>query len=202
VFLRLAAITGARRGELCALRWDRLDPERAMLHIAGAIAETGRGVLERPTKTHAERRLTLDPFTLAQLKQLRPADAGGSDRRYIFSHDPTGQMPWRPSYVTLAFGRLARQLHITGIRLHDLRHSAATTMLVNGIDMRTTAGRLGHARASTTVDIYAHYTLPADQHAAATLADVLNRTRHNGSPTPDNGQHGRLRVDQPDNRRV
>ena len=61
-----------------------------------------------------------------------------------------------------------------GIRLHDLRHFAATRMLLNGIDMRTTAGRLGHARASTTVDIYAHYTLPADQRAATILADVLN----------------------------
>jgi hypothetical protein len=71
-------------------------------------------------------------------------------------------------------------------------------MLLNGIDMRTTAGRLGHARASTTVDIYAHYTIPADQHAAATLADVLNRTRHEESPTSPDGQPASLPGHQPD----
>ena len=50
-------------------------------------------------------------------------------------------------------------------------------MLLNGIDVRTTAGRLGHARASTTLDVYAHYTQPADQQASDTLASVLNAAR-------------------------
>jgi integrase len=200
ILLRLAAVTGARRGELCALRWCHLDTEHNTLHIAGAIAETGHGIVERPTKTHAERRLCLDPDTVVQLGGLRPSDAGPSDRRFIFTHDPAGEIPWRPNYVTLAFGRLARQLDIPGIRLHDLRHFAATSMLLNGIDMRTTAGRLGHARASTTVDIYAHYTIPADQHAAATLADVLNRTRHKAFTHPD-GEDGVRPGRQPDSHR-
>lgn len=47
-------------------------------------------------------------------------------------------------------------------------------MLLNGIDVRTAAGRLGHARASTTLDIYAHYTQPADQRASTTLANSLD----------------------------
>ena len=94
--------------------------------------------------------------------------------RYIFSHDPEGATPWRPDYATLAFARLADRLRIAKIRLHDLRHFAATTMLLNGIDVRTAAGRLGHARASTTLDIYAHYTQPADQRASDTLASSLD----------------------------
>jgi integrase len=172
IFFRLAAVTGARRGELCALRWRHIDTLRGTLHIAGAIAEAATGIVERATKTHAERRLTLDPDTLDQLEALRPVAAGPADDRFVFSHDPDGQTPWRPNYVTLAFGRLACELAI-----HDLRHFAATNMLRNGIDVRTTAGRLGHARASTTLDIYAHYTQPADQHASDTLAGVLNAAR-------------------------
>ena len=185
IFLRMAAVTGARRGELCALQWQHVDFHRRMgteaqmatyrtLHIAGQIAHTAAGPVQRPTKTHAERRLTLDPVTLAGLGELRAARRVGANS-YIFSHDPDGMTPWRPDYATLAFARLADRLGIAKIRLHDLRHFAATTMLLNGIDVRTAAGRLGHARASTTLDIYAHYTQPADQRASETLASSLVR---------------------------
>ena len=168
IFLRLAAVTGARRGELCALQWQHVDLHRRTLHIAGQVAHTAAGPVQRPTKTHAERRLTLDSVTLAELAALAASQRTVEPDRYVFSHDPEGLTPWRPDYATLAFARLADQLGIAKIRLHDLRHVAATTMLLNGIDVRTAAGRLGHARASTTLDIYAHYTLPADQCASQT----------------------------------
>jgi integrase len=176
IFLRLAAVTGARRGELCALQWRHVDVDRQTLHIAGQVSHTASGPVQRPTKTHAERRLTLDSVTLAELGELRGCLPSLDADRYIFSHDPDGASPWRPDYATLAFARLADRMGIATIRLHDLRHFAATTMLLNGIDVRTAAGRLGHARASTTLDIYAHYTEPADQRAAATLAKSLRLT--------------------------
>jgi integrase len=177
IFLRLAAVTGARRGELCALQWRHVDFHRQTLHIAGQVAHTASGPVQRPTKTHAERRLTLDPVTLAGLGELLDSLLCAEADRYIFSHDPTGATPWRPDYVTLAFARLAVRLGISDIRLHDLRHFAATTMLLNGIDVRTAAGRLGHARASTTLDIYAHFTQPADRRASDTLAGSLGQRR-------------------------
>lgn len=164
-------MTGARRGELCALQWHHVDFQRQTLHIAGQVAHTATGPVQRPTKTHAERRLTLDPVTLDALAASR---SGFNADRFIFSHDPDGTTPWRPDYATLEFARLADRLGIPKIRLHDLRHFAATTMLLNGIDVRTTAGRLGHARASTTLDIYAHYTQPADLRASDTLANSLD----------------------------
>jgi integrase len=176
IYLRLAAVTGARRGELCALQWRHVDVDRQTLHIAGQVSHTASGPVQRPTKTHAERRLTLDSVTLAELGELRGCLPSLDADRYIFSHDPDGTTPWRPDYATLAFARLADRLGIAKIRLHDLRHFAATTMLLNGIDVRTAAGRLGHARASTTLDIYAHYTEPADRRAAATLAKSLRLT--------------------------
>lgn len=147
---------------------------RQTLHIAGHVAHTAAGPVQRPTKTHAERRLTLDSVTLAELGELPDAQRGVEADRFVFSHASSGTTPWRPDYATLAFARLAAQLGIPKVRLHDLRHFAATTMLLNGIDVRTAAGRLGHARASTTLDIYAHYTQPADQRASTTLANSLD----------------------------
>ena len=66
--------------------------------------------------------------------------------------------------------------HQTSHSTLDERQSAneQTTMLLNGIDVRTAAGRLGHARASTTLDIYAHYPEPADRRASEMLASSLD----------------------------
>jgi integrase len=183
VFLRLAAVTGARRGELCAVRWRHVDFESAVLHIEGSLVEVDGTVIEKDTKTHAQRRVSLDERTLDVLRTyresresiLRVADAHVNPEGFVFSHDPGGAEPWRPNYATLAFGRLADEQGLEGVRLHDLRHFAATTMLVSGIDIRTASGRLGHANASTTLDIYSHFVAAADERAASAVAGVLDR---------------------------
>lgn len=181
-FIRLAAASGARRGELCALRWRNIDFEARSLHIAGAIVQINKTVIEKDTKTHAERRVALDEGTVRVLEALRdrmvlalaiaeeqlPSDA------FVFSHRPDGLRPWYPNYATLAFARLADREGIGHVRLHDLRHFAATTMLVNGVDVRTTAGRLGHAQSSTTLNVYAHFVQAADAGAALAIGAVLD----------------------------
>ena len=157
-----------------------------MLHIGGALVQVGRDVIEKDTKTHAERRVTIDPRTIQVLVDYRTeiglvltaAEAHLSAEAYVFSHSPNGLEPWRPNYVTLAFGRLAKQHGAPGLRLHDLRHFAATTMLVNGIDVRTAAGRLGHAETSTTLDVYAHFVRAADERASNAVAAVLDDQAH------------------------
>ncbi len=182
VFLRLAATTGARRGELCALRWRHLDLDKRQLHIAGALVQVKREVIEKSTKTHAERRVSLDAGTVRMLEEhrcrlegtLRFAGATLDSESFVFSHDPEGLAPWRPGYVTLAFVRLSRQQDLEGLRLHDLRHFAATTMIVGGVDIRTAAGRLGHAQSSTTLDVYAQFVKSADAGAADALGEILD----------------------------
>jgi integrase len=182
-FLRLAAVTGARRGELCALRWRHLDLETATLHIAGSIVEVPGNVIEKDTKTHAERRVSLDPRTLEMLTDhrertlaiLRTAGAELDEGGFVFSHNPIGREPWRPNYATLAFSRLAKEHDLSGVRLHDLRHFAATTMLARGVDVRTAAGRLGHASPATTLNVYSHFVPAADERAAVTVARALDR---------------------------
>lgn len=184
-FLRLAAVTGARRGELCALRWKHLDLASGTLHIAGSIVEAGGALIEKDTKTHAERRVRLDARTVDVLEAhrkrvlgvLRQARVELDPDAFVFSHDPTRREPWRPNYVTLAFGRLAKAQGLDGLRLHDLRHFAATTMLANGVDVRTAAGRLGHANAATTLNVYSHFVPAADERAATTMASALDGRR-------------------------
>jgi integrase len=182
LFFRLATTTGARRGELCALRWTDVNLERGELTISRGLVQAGGRVIEQDTKTHAERRVTLDARTIDDLRSHRALCAGAASacgaelgaRSFLFSHDPNGASPWRPDYVTLAFGRLRDELGLAGVRLHDLRHFNATSLLTSGTDIRTVSGRLGHADASTTLNIYAHFMQRADQEAAARVADLLD----------------------------
>ncbi len=60
------------------------------------------------------------------------------------------------------------------IRLHDLRHTSATILLAEGVDIRTVAHRLGHAQTSTTLNVYAHALPAADEHAAQVLTEKLS----------------------------
>ena len=117
MFLRLGAVTGARRGELCALRWRHIDFEASALHIEGALVEAGGVLIEKDTKTHAERRMSLDARTLAVLAAHRAqleavlavARVSLASDAFVFSHEPDGRRPWRPNYATLAFGRLVKE---------------------------------------------------------------------------------------------
>lgn len=193
VFFRVAAATGARRGEVCALRWTDVDLKAGRLTISRGLVEARGGVIEKDTKTHAERSVTLDAGTVAVLgnhkkcctKIVQECGRRLSADAYVFSREVDGSVPWRPGYVTLAFTRLRDELGLTGVRLHDLRHFNATNMLANGTDVRTVSGRLGHADASTTLNIYAHFMQHADQSAAELVGDLLN----GGAPSRGSVSH-------------
>jgi len=181
-FLRLAVVTGARRGELCALRWTNVDLSSRTITISRSIVDGSNDrLIEKDTKTHASRRIVIDDETAQVLARRwtaaedRATAVGTSllPDGFIFSDSPDGQSPWRPGRVTLAFTRLCRQMGIVGVRLHDLRHFAASRMLGAGVPVRTVAGRLGHANAATTLNVYAHVLESSDAEAARVLAGLL-----------------------------
>jgi len=75
--------------------------------------------------------------------------------------------------VSLAFTRLRKRAGVSKVPLHSLRHFAATRMLAAGVPVRTVAGRLGHADAATTLNVYGHWIEASDQAAAAALGELL-----------------------------
>lgn len=180
-FLHVAVTTGARRGELCALRWERVDFERETLVIARSVIEVEGGLLEKDTKTHAIRQIALDSRTLDVLAQQRESldelaaqvEVELALSSYVFTHDPAGTVPWTPDYVTKNFQRLRSSLGLERVRLHDLRHFAATSLLAAGVPVRTVAGRLGHANAATTLGVYAHFIEASDRDAAGVIGTLL-----------------------------
>jgi integrase len=91
----------------------------------------------------------------------------------VFSDDPAGGRPWQPNWVTKRFIDYRRRTGLAHFRLHDLRHFMATTMLAAGVPVPVVSERPGHARTSTTVNIYAHAMPGADHDAAAMLAGLV-----------------------------
>jgi integrase len=77
--------------------------------------------------------------------------------------------------VTARWTRHRKRFDLDKVRVHDLRHFVATELLTAGIDVRTAANRLGHARTSTTLDIYWALVPAQDQHAAHHLETVLDQ---------------------------
>lgn len=172
-FVRLAITSGARRGELCGLRWSDIDGDSVYIGRSVAWTKTA-GLVVKDTKTGASGRRTvsLDPVTIAALerwqtaKLLRhPLAAAGA--AYVF-----GELdrPPRPDWATQRWVRLCKAEGVTGARLHDLRHFSASRLLGAGVDVVTVAGRLGHASSRTTLAIYAHALPERDREAAAIIA--------------------------------
>ncbi|MGB3412608.1 MAG: site-specific integrase [Microthrixaceae bacterium] len=180
-FLHLAVTTGARRGELCALKWERIDFDNATLTISRAMVEVQGGLVEKDTKTHSIRRIALDEQTLVVLTEHRAqaerlaAEAGCTvtGDSYVFTLDPAGAVPFTPDHATKTFQRLRQKVGLDNTRLHDLRHFAATSLLAAGVPVRTVSGRLGHANAATTLGVYAHFVEASDKIAADALGRIL-----------------------------
>ena len=178
----VAATTGARRGELCGLRWSDVDLGTATLTIARSISDAGKLVAVKDTKTHQARRLALDPYTVTVLKaQKRLAEqratAGGVSLEpdaFVWSQELDAHLPYRPDRVTGAFRTLRDKLGMRKLTFHGLRHFSATTLAAQGVGIRTIAGRLGHANPGITLRTYAHFLDAADREAADAIGRALD----------------------------
>ncbi|WP_252299366.1 tyrosine-type recombinase/integrase [Salinispora arenicola] len=177
----LSLMTGARRGELCALRWDRVDFATGILVIRSSIAQLGAKMWEKDTKTHQQRRITLDDLTLALLRAyLRRCKERAKavalelpDDARVFSLLPDGSDWLKPDSVSQRYTRMCERLG-WDMNLHQLRHYSATELIAAGVDVRTVAGRLGHGGGgTTTLRVYSAWVSEADQRAAGSLASRM-----------------------------
>lgn len=177
--LFIAALSGCRRGELCGLRWTDVDWNNGMLNVERSVFETkGGGWGLKDTKSHSVRRVTLDDIGMEVLTKHRAAvdqlakdlGIGLRESAFIFSRSPQGLEPVRPDLVTKFVAR------ISGGRthLHSLRHYSATQAVAGGHDIRTVAGRLGHADASVTLRVYSHVLPERDREVATTIGRTLS----------------------------
>jgi integrase len=174
-FFRLLVLTGMRRGELCGLAWGDIEPVgdgRAVLHVRRSALDTRGGVTIGPTKSKRTRKVPIEMTALevldAQLRSVRTQLEGRdpSPSSPVFPdvrRDHSGHTPHRPGWASEWWRRHRAEYGMEGVRLHDLRHHHATSLLDDGVPLNTVSARLGHSKASTTSDIYGHGTDTGDE---------------------------------------
>lgn len=183
-YFRLAAYTGARRGELLNARWHDLDMDAREWNVTGTTNVIDGQRVNGSTKAGRGRVVSLDAGTVDVLRAHRRAQA--AERLLVGSHytgdgslvfaQPTGE-PLHPDTMSSLMGKLVTAARLPRARLHDLRHLHATTLLLAGVPVHVVAARLGHADPSITLRVYAHVLREQSRDVAQTFADVLDGAR-------------------------
>ncbi|MDF3140661.1 MULTISPECIES: site-specific integrase [unclassified Streptomyces] len=177
----LALRTGLRKGELLGLHWEDLDPDGGTATIHRSLQRTrSQGLTILHTKTLAsERRIALPTECLNSLKihqeqqraERLAAGSGWTDNGLVFT-TPNGKA-LDPGNLTRRFRSLLHSAGLRTIRFHDLRHSTATLLLEQGIDLVVIKELLGHAHIGVTAGVYAHVRLRLQRQAIDSLNGAL-----------------------------
>ncbi len=191
VLFRVAAVTGARRGEVVGLQWRDIDFADATITIRRSVVRSKDSVrvVRDTTKTNREGTVSVDPATIELLAQWRrqcreKALACGtalSEAAFVFSPQPDGSIPRWPKDCNYALAAICQKLGVEPISFKDAtRHFVATQLVGSGGDVRTVAGRLRHASPAKTLDVYAAFLPERDREAAMTMADIIHQAEPRG----------------------
>ncbi|MDH6434814.1 integrase [Streptomyces sp. SAI-144] len=180
----LALRTGLRKGELLGLHWEDLDLDGGTATIHRSLQRTrSQGLTVLNTKTLAsERRIALPTECINSLKihqeqqqeERQAAGTGWTDNGLVFT--TRKGRPLDPTNLTRRFHRLLHSAGLRTIRFHDLRHSTATLLLEQGVDLVVIKELLGHAHIGVTAGVYAHVRLRLQRQAIDTLGGILSQT--------------------------
>ena len=188
VLFNLAIYAGLRKGELLALEWADIDFQNDTVSITKAVSVvSGQQITKAPKTKNSRRTVTIPHFLTQRLRALR-ADRlkyrlslgdywQGGD--WVFIQDNGKQMSYSTPYSafqdTIARYNTGRPAtaQLPAIPFHGLRHTSATLLIASKQDVRTVSSRLGHAQASTTMNIYAHALQETDRKAVNALENML-----------------------------
>lgn len=174
--------TGARIGEVLGCQWRdlnlHLDSPKWSVQRTMKKRDNGEWLINPPKTKKARRSIVLPQsltLVLRMLQEQREADAeyyGNKFNKdnYVFSRSD-GILP-DPHHISKVFKNIAVRAGLKPIRLHDLRHTHATLLLLAGVHPKIVSERLGHASVAITLDIYS-YVLPGMQEAAAVIFDTM-----------------------------
>jgi integrase len=174
------AYRGPRRGEACGLLEAEVRLGKKETSVVNQIATHRNKPVQKPPKSRAgNRELILDDVTTGVLRAYRARKAeqrlaAGPDwpDTGLFFVRPDGQ-PWHPNSVTQRFRRLVRRAGLPPIRLHDLRHGAATMALDAGVDIKVVQEQLGHSTSTLTRDTYQSVVKQLHHNAADAVAKKI-----------------------------
>jgi integrase len=180
----VALATGARRGELLALRWKDLDLDGGKLRIERSLEQTRSGLAFKAPKTrHGRRTVAIPPSTVADLRthwklaqEQRLALGFGRSAPDDLVFTTLEGAPRKPNTLSSDWQRACKVLG-RKCSLHSLRHTSASHLINAGIDILTISRRLGHSDAKVTLSVYGHLYGNGDDNAAQAVEAMFARVR-------------------------
>ena len=203
VMANLAIFMGLRKGELLGLTWNDMDLKEGFLTVNKAISATNTlGTFVKPPKTESSiRTLSMPPSLVSLLKKYKAWqaeqklkcgdlwDKEWEEKPWLFTQwngrvmNYSSPHTWFSKFIKRYNARIKDDENIPEeekanrllpeITFHGLRHTSATLLIGEKVDIRTVSGRLGHNQVSTTLNIYSHGLKAADRRAADSLENLL-----------------------------
>lgn len=179
VLWQLAIVTGMRRGEVLGLRWSDVDWRRGQIAIRRTLSRVGGEWAFGTPKTSRDRSVSVSPAILAILDGHRARQqvtfevlgVDWTDDELIFTR-ADGE-PYDPGFVFRTFQSSAKRAGVPVIRFHDLRHTAATLMMIEGVHPKIVQEQLGHSSVNMTLGRYSHVGETMQREAALKLTETL-----------------------------
>lgn len=197
VIIMLALGTALRQGEIFGLEWQDIDFDNALLHVRRASSYVpGEGVHTKEPKTKTSKRTIAITGTILSILQQHKAaqdqareelgDKWHGSNRVFTTWEGN---PMYPLTMSSWFPQFLRRKGLTHMNFHGLRHLSATYMISKGAPIKNVSARLGHSRASTTLDIYSHALKSVDREIAEQMEGLFCAAKPNGntSEATDNG---------------
>ena len=173
VVFALAVTTGMRPSEYLALRWSDIHWQDETVTVVRTLVKGSGWKFAQTKRPSSRRQVKLETWVASQLRQLQALDTASPDSdaaRQIFK-TRCGR-PMNSDYLAREFKRLLDEAGLPPMRLYDLRHTAATLALADGVPAKVISEQLGHASSAFTLDVYSHL-LPHMQSDAATRVAAL-----------------------------
>ncbi|MEV3853104.1 tyrosine-type recombinase/integrase [Streptomyces sp. NPDC050095] len=187
----LIAFRGLRRGEACGLRWMDVDLTGRSMSVATQLVQSGWAVHEAPPKTDSGLRLvaldgesvdSLGDHQRSQRKEQAHWGTAWKNTGRVFTEEDGGML--HPAKVSLMFARQVEAAGLPPVRLHDLRHGAATLALAAGVDIKIVSEMLGHSDTHITRDLYQSVLDELAREAAEAVVKLVPRQHRANTPRP------------------
>lgn len=190
VGIMLGLLGQLRKGEIAGLEWADVDFENGLLHVRRSASQVyGQGVVIKEPKTSSGKRTIALPTDLLEAMRALRREQNADRLQMGESWVGSGAMfvAWNgtrqhPDTIGKWFSDFLKENNLPHIRFHDLRHTGASLLFAQGVDVQTISKRLGHSKTSVTMDIYGHAYNEYDRSAAQDLSESIKQKRaHRGA---------------------